>query len=262
MPRPEHRAVRRLPVESFGGVRPMKAWLKKLLTTRVWCGPWAGMRYQDIAHGSSLLPKVVGTYELEIQPDVVDRIRRARRKIVDIGAAEGYYAVGSLFLNRTLRSVAFETSAEAREDCRELARRNGVSDRLEILGRCDVDALASALAPGDVDLLVVDVEGAETELLDPSRIPTLAHLPIVVELHDVFVPGLKEVIRRRFEPSHKVREIVARERVVDDIRAPWLRGAARWSPALAERLLAERRPPGMSWFILDPRNSRERPTPP
>lgn len=232
----------------------MKSRLKQWLTTQVWCGPWAGMRYIDTAHGSSLLPKVVGTYELEIQPDTVERIRAARRRIVDLGAAEGYYAVGSLVLNPAIRSVAYESTAEAREACRKMAERNRVADRLDIKGHCSVDDLRRELASNDVDLLIVDIEGGELEVLDPAKIPALLRVPMVVELHDVFVPGLKDVLRQRFEPSHVIREITACERTVGDLRARWLRWGATLSATFADRLLNERRPPGMSWYILDPKH--------
>ncbi len=231
----------------------MKAWLKKWLTTRVWCGPFAGMRYLDTAHCSSLLPKVVGTYELEIQPETVDRIRAARRRIVDVGAAEGYYAVGSLLLNPSIRSVAYESTPEARAACLAVAERNGVADRLVIKGHCGPSDLRDELATEDVDLLIVDIEGGELEVLDPVRIPGLADLPIVVELHDVFIPGIREELQRRFEATHHVREFVARDRTVSDLRATWLRWAAAVFPPLADRLLNERRPGRMSWYILTPR---------
>lgn len=240
----------------------MKARLKTWLTTRVWCGPWTGMRYLDAAHGSSLLPKVVGTYELELQPDAVQRIRAARRRVLDLGAAEGYYAVGSLLLNRSIHAVAYESSPEARAACLELAERNQVAHRLTLKGHCGLPELEAELAAHDVDLLVVDIEGGEQELLDPARLPALGSIPILVELHDVFFPGLKQVLRQRFEATHTVREIHARDRSVRDIRAPWLRWAASLSPMLADRLLNERRPPGMSWYVLDPRENPAVPNPP
>lgn len=230
----------------------MKARLKKWLTTQIWSGPFAGMRYLDTAHGSSLLPKVAGTYELEIQPETMAHIRAARRRIVDLGAAEGYYAVGSLVLNASIRSVAYESTAEARNACAELAKRNGVADRLDIKGHCSVDDLRLELASDDVDLLIVDIEGGELDVLDPVRIPALKTVPMIVELHDVFIPGLKQELRKRFEASHTIREFVACPRTVANLKAPWLRWAATLSPALADRLLNERRPPGMSWYLLEP----------
>ncbi len=230
----------------------MKARLKQWLTTRVWCGPLAGMRYLDTAHGSSLLPKVAGTYELEIQTATFGHLRSARRRIVDLGAAEGYYAVGSLFMNPAIRSVAYESTAEARAACLELAKRNHVADRLVLKGHCSVADLRQELAPNDVDLLIVDIEGGELEVLDPHQIPALAGVPIIVELHDVFIPGLKEQLRHRFEPTHSIREFPASERTVQDLKAGWLRWTAALSAPFADRLLNERRPPGMSWYLMEP----------
>src|SRR4051794_20818862 len=57
-------------------------------------GVFRGMRYVDQARSSALLPKLLGSYEREI----ADEIERAAgvdyRVCVDIGSAEGYYAIG------------------------------------------------------------------------------------------------------------------------------------------------------------------------
>jgi hypothetical protein len=37
---------------------------------------------------------------------------------------------------------------------------------------------------------MMDVEGAESELLDPSRIPELQSCTIMVELHEFASPGI------------------------------------------------------------------------
>src|SRR4051812_47884953 len=56
-------------------------------------GPFAGMRYVPFLH-VSVPSKIYGTYELELR-EVVDEISRSNADLlVNIGSAEGYYAVG------------------------------------------------------------------------------------------------------------------------------------------------------------------------
>src|SRR4051812_19305855 len=89
--------------------RPYRAWRERRETqrldriaqtlvkhygARVLQGPFAGMQYVTESYGSQLVPKLLGSYENELH-DLVEQIVAQRPKIViDIGAAEGYYAVG------------------------------------------------------------------------------------------------------------------------------------------------------------------------
>src|SRR4051812_14244715 len=57
-------------------------------------GPFAGMAYVRQAAGSCLAPKLIGCYEAELHGVVARILRTGYTQIVDIGCAEGYYAVG------------------------------------------------------------------------------------------------------------------------------------------------------------------------
>src|SRR5215204_4418004 len=56
-------------------------------------GPFAGMRYLSETR-DPILPKLVGSYEAEIQPWIRAAITQRYRRVIDVGCAEGYYAVG------------------------------------------------------------------------------------------------------------------------------------------------------------------------
>src|SRR5712672_3591091 len=57
-------------------------------------GPFRGMRYIDRALCSTLVPKWLGIYEREVGGCIEEAITLPFQTVVDIGAAEGYYAVG------------------------------------------------------------------------------------------------------------------------------------------------------------------------
>ena len=59
-------------------------------------GPFHGMRYVDHSVGSSLFPKLIGTYEKELRYWLEAQFTESNlTTIVNIGAGEGYYAVGA-----------------------------------------------------------------------------------------------------------------------------------------------------------------------
>ena len=106
-------------------------------------GPFQGMGHRRpglLQRGP--YPKLVGTYECELIPAIEAICRSGCDRIVDIGAAEGYYAVADgACATRWPVSCSFEMSPSARYYLRRLARRNGVSDRIAIQGECFVDSL-------------------------------------------------------------------------------------------------------------------------
>ena len=66
------------------------------------------------------------------------------------------------------------------------------------------------LTTGGDALLIVDVEGHETELLDPVVCPSLATARILVELHPVFGRILEDTrseLKSRFRGTHRVEEL-------------------------------------------------------
>lgn len=209
-------------------------------------GPFAGMRYVGGAHSSQLGPKLLGTYEAELSQilggaGVYDRV-------IDVGAAEGYYAVGLLRYHSELRVIAFEESAAARAALSRLARLNGVTERLDVRGFCDHEELNTALAMPGSSMLIVDVDGGEGALIDPDRVPGLRTAPILVELHPHELPGIRRTITERFASTHEVAHISSVSRSRGDV--PNVSGL---SPSDVVYAAWEARPDDQGWLWMVPR---------
>src|SRR5688572_440816 len=100
-------------------------------------GPFAGLKYMHRASGSVLLPKLVGSYEAELHPAIERVVSTAYDVVVDVGAAEGYYAVGLAKRLPQSKVFAYDIDPVARKACEKLAVVNGVADRVYVRGRCD-----------------------------------------------------------------------------------------------------------------------------
>ena len=208
-------------------------------------GPFAGLRYVDSVMGSMLAPKLVGTYEQELAPIVEQIVRRGYRTIVNIGAGEGYYAVGLAKRMPEARVICFEALDKNRPQIRTLSELNGVSERVEIRGHCTAELLAETLTPGDDVLIVCDVEGAEVEILNPRIAPGLLKAHLLVEMHDNDYPGISPEISRRFGSTHTIEEIWSTPRMARD----WPGGVAVDFKRRAA-CLDEGRGSPMSWFWM------------
>ncbi|MGH6661289.1 MAG: hypothetical protein ACREB6_07100, partial [Rhodospirillales bacterium] len=164
-------------------------------------GPFAGMTYVKRSTGGAFLPKILGCYEEPIQDWIEQAIARRYERILDIGCAEGYYAVG---LARHLPGssiIAYDINADARDLCRELAMINGIAN-IEIRPSCDFSELGREIV-GDT-LIVCDIEGRERELLDPHKVPSLADADLIIECHDSYLPGTTEMLIDRFKATHAI----------------------------------------------------------
>jgi len=213
---------------------------------RVRSGPFAGMVLPVGGTEGCLAPKLLGCYESELHEPIAARVCAGYHAVINIGCAEGFYAVG---LARALPGAtvhAFDSDERAQRACRETASANGVADRVEIGGTLDPDGLerlcAALAAKGDV-LVVCDIEGAEAELLDPTRAPSLARTDLLVELHPMFVAGCDALITQRFTATHEMARIGQRGR--DDGAFPEIGG---WSQLDRFLALWEFRPPENDWL--------------
>jgi hypothetical protein len=216
-------------------------------------GPFRGMKYLKTSSGSVLAPKLLGIYERELHQAIEEAIASPIRRIVDIGAAEGYYCTGFAMRMPRAKVVAYEIDEPARVLIAEMACLNEVSDRVEIRGACTVDELNSVLDASVPTLVICDAEGAEAYLLDPLRVPALRTAYILVEMHDVILGGLSGVIRQRFEGTHRIEQIRAEARSRSEF--PFSSFITRRFPGYVDYAVSDCRPPGMSWFWMRPKHS-------
>lgn len=168
-------------------------------------GPFAGMTYAVRVAEGGRAPRLLGAYEASLHPVIESVISRAYPQVLDIGCAEGYYAVG---LARRMPGTAVharDVNPAARALCAELARVNGVGDRVRVGPKMTHgDFALYAAAP---TFILCDIEGAEAELLDPARAPALARADILVEVHEGMRPGLLATLTARFAASHRITRI-------------------------------------------------------
>ncbi len=209
-------------------------------------GPYAGMVYFTQAVGSALFAKIIGSYEEELIPVVERIIANQPTRVIDIGCAEGYYAVGFARRLPAAQIYAFDIDRLARTLCRRTAKANGVDARVSVDGECTFDRLKE-LVTAETTILS-DCEGCELDLLDPQRVPGLASATLLVELHDLPQRPASLIIPKRFAATHDVMIIDSRER--DPSHYPVLQPLRRGDQIVA---IDETRPVAMQWAFMEPK---------
>jgi hypothetical protein len=232
----------------------LSALVRERTGMRVAGGCFAGMSYVEGSVGSTFLPKLLGTYERELVPVIEEILRRRFEDVIDIGAAEGYYAVGLARALPGARVYAYEMTERGRALLAEMAKANGVADRVLIRGKCEVADLRDCLPPSARPLVVCDVEGYEGTLLDVESVPYLKYSFVLVEIHDTLEPGVGQLLKARFQPTHEIREICREDRDAADF--PFRTFYTRLLPRrVLLNPLREWRPEGVNWFWMRPREA-------
>lgn len=161
--------------------------LAEWLQGKVAYGPFKGldldpeMSWSQAALSSMLL----GCYELEVMNAIHSQEFAERTHFVDIGAADGFYAVGGLRNGRFQSADVFELTQSGREKIRRNAERNGVLNQMRIFGAAD-SQLTEILAGVNWHntILLCDIEGDEFDLFDDACLDSVNGAMILIEIHN------------------------------------------------------------------------------
>jgi hypothetical protein len=241
--------------ELEGMLRLMGKWRHQLISNAIMArdglsvqgGPFAGMQLARYGEGCQA-PKLLGCYEEALHPYLERFIARGFEAVLNIGCAQGYYAIGLALRMPNTKIFAHDLNEGARETCREMAQRNGVADRLIIGGPLTGEDFERFAA---LDTLVmVDVEGAEEALLDPEAFPALRRMTMVVECHDGRLRRPTETLTARFQPTHHVTRV---DQTYSQPTLPtWMRDLGHMDQLLA---IWEWRGTPTPWLVMEPRNA-------
>lgn len=213
---------------------------------RVLTGPFAGLRFPSIEQVSltKVLPKILGCYEQQLHPVIQSLKSDTYATIVNIGCAEGYYAIGLAQYFPKAKVYAFDLNPESREQAAHMAKINGVSDRISFHGLFSAESAAEFQWQGPI-LIVCDCEGGEYSLITPE-IWKHANFDALVEIHNCrAATGQAAQLAAQFDSTHQSQWIEDAPRLESDY--PQL---APFSSGERYRILNEGRPCKMDWLWL------------
>ena len=129
--------------------------------TVVMQGPLAGLDFLPNSAEGCHIAKLLGCYEQPLQEHIEKAITCNYQTILNIGCAEGYYAVGMARRMLATQILAFDLNPKAQEICITLAEKNGVSDRVKVGALFKPENFAEYTNQNT--LVLCDIEGAEKE---------------------------------------------------------------------------------------------------
>jgi hypothetical protein len=221
--------------------------------TTVLQGPLAGLDFIFESSEGCHVAKLLGCYEQPLQPFIEEAIAENYEVILNIGCAEGYYAVGMARRMKNTKVWAFDTSPKAQAICTSLALKGGLQNRVVVGGQfCSEDFPRFS---NQKALVLCDIEGSELTLLDPDVSPLLKHMDIIVESHECLVPGITNKLVSRFKASHDIK-------LIKDDGQRRLKEMPEWFLNLShlDQLLAvwEWRSGPTPWLVMKARDAEEK----
>lgn len=157
-------------------------------------GIFTGMMLSPDLFPQHLAPKYLGTYEDELSVFVQWCIKQNPDAIVNVGCAEGYYAVGLATRLPITPIFAFDADPKARHATSAHARLNKL-DNVNVDGVVSARELDILLGKFSNPLLILDCEGCEKEFIYLKRVNNILHSYLLIELH----PNVHENIQKELQ---------------------------------------------------------------
>lgn len=217
-------------------------------------GPFKGLIYPDfISHGSTIFPKILGCYEKELHEIISHIGEKKYSEIIDIGSAEGYYAVGLAINMPNAKVYAFDIDEEARLFCEKMSDLNLVSNRVIIGRECNNNTLAN-FSFSDKGLIICDCEGYEKELFTLENVKNLSNCDLIIETHDFIDLTISKHIETVFYKTHNIKII---ESIDDNIKAKTYTypETSNLNLLTKKRIFSEGRPAIMEWYYLEAKSN-------
>lgn len=220
--------------------------------SRIIGGPFAGTELPAVnaagLHAWSDLDRVAklaGTYECELHAAIRAEVARRPAAVLNIGCADGYYAVALKRLLPDAEVIANDIDPRFGPTVAAMARANAVEVAFSTANVFADSTILASLPPA---LIVSDCEGGEVGIADiPADLR--ARSSFIVELHDDIVPGVGDRLAAVLSASHDVTVIESGGR--DPFAIEALDGLGTYERFL---LLSEFRGGPMRWLHAARRN--------
>jgi hypothetical protein len=210
----------------------------------VTAGPFKGVRLPTSESWGDRGSKLLGSYEQELHTSIEAVIEWNPDVVLNVGCAEGYYAVGLATRIPSATSFAYDLDPLAQVACKSARDVNHVD--LVVLGRCTNAELRERSEKAKRPFMLIDCEGGECELLLSSEY-NYPNARIIVECHDFIDRSITSSVIHKFSQTHSI------QKIKQEGRNPFCHPlTASWPENDLWLVVSERRPERMHWLYLIP----------
>ena len=207
---------------------------------RVMSGPFRSMILDpnEISWGDGdIVRKLLGVYEEELHDSLECVIGSKPSRVINLGCAEGYYAIGMSIRIPEVEVIAVDISPLARKSTAANSSLNGTNN---------LKISENKPHPEPNDFWMVDIEGGEVNLLSEPK--DWRRVNILVELHEWTNRNIQDIFTSSFESSHDIKVIISGSR--NPNKFGFLSSFSDHERWMA---MSESRPETMRWMWMKPK---------
>lgn len=230
--------------------------LLKLMDNTVHYGKFKGLLLNDKYewNRADVGNMLLGLYEKEVT-ESLSSVPPSHKTLVDLGSADGYFAIGCLVAKMFDKVYCFETSFKRQKILINNALLNHVEDRVEVYGTA-TNKFPFELQKKGVDIskcvIISDIEGGEFEVFDKIVLEALKESITIIEIHEWHKNGINRYrrLQKRAKKHFAITKLTTRGRdlsIFPEIAE--LADNDRWL------LCSEGRHHLTTWIRLDPKNN-------
>lgn len=202
--------------------------------------PWSGTQYWPA--------QVAGAYE-HVVLEFISSLGPLDT-VIDLGAAEGFYALNLRSTDMAKKVIAFDSDPAAVEILDAAAKKHNIAN-FELGGRAtssEVKNLVLREVRGN-NLLISDIEGAEFELFTEDVILALTYWCVIIELHEFGDTEASKGLKQKFIPTHDVKMAVGGELKIQNLQNLF----PQFTQLEIANLAHEGRTSNQTWLIARPK---------
>jgi hypothetical protein len=217
--------------------------------SRVVAGPFKGLYITPSQHwwGGDIEAKWLGSYEQPIHYTLELELNKEHDLFINIGCGDGYYGAGVGIRNPACHLELIDIAQHCEALVDKVCCDNNVTSFNFSTNSTSI-RLQELLEKAKAPWMLVDIEGAEVDLLNLEQIPAMRNCVILVEMHDFNRPSATKIMTARFEASHDIVNI-------QDSLTRELPTGIHLEKDLQQRVVTERRPTKMNWLYMLPKKS-------
>jgi len=179
----------------------------KKYNNTVYKGPFKGLKIDN--YHKRKLNILLGNFEYDVQRLLYNFAEEKKYStFINIGGADGFYAVGMLKTGFFKNVIVFETLEKYRKRIKKNLERNNLKG-LNIKGHCDSESLNLILDSNPSSLILCDIEGGEFSLFTDKILKKLSKSTLIIEIHMFNKKSSVEYsnLKNRLNKTHFISEV-------------------------------------------------------
>lgn len=178
-----------------------KEFLKKTFNSKIYFGPFTGLKIPSDLYNILSVPEILGMYESCLHSCFSQLLNRNITDIVIVGGNNGYYAAGLNYIFEPKSSIVYEMVTKFHSEIKKWFDLNQI-ENYQILGEATIEDFKNWKR--NTNFLLIDCEGYEDKLLNPNEFQWQKKCDILAEIHPFYVKNQISKLSKQFAETHDI----------------------------------------------------------